>query len=457
MSSISLLLLKVHDNVHELTMKLNYSDPKFYTGGVNISKWSSLSKTEKKSALSKNWYLYYSYRNPETGKLERQSNIKAGINNFKDYRSRVKILKQLKQALIILLEKGYSPFSKHEIHLEDLSNSNLDIKQKFTKVKKVGSKAYKPNSNDKDNSIEPKNDIGFSFNDALVLVYTIKEKTLNSNSFPKFKSRISRFEKWCLDNSIDYDSDISHVTKKLIIRFLNEVLNRTSARNRNNTRTDLSSFFQVLVDNDIINENFIKKINVLKSTPIRNKTYTPKLQKDIFSYMKRNDPLLLLYVKFISYNFLRPIEVCRLKIEDLDVSERKIYVKAKNHPVKTKIIPEILFNELPDLTSFSNSSHLFSPEGIGHVWSIDETNKRDYFTKRFKKVKEHFGLGAEYGLYSFRHTFITKLYNEMIKNGTPFEVKSRLKLITGHSSMTALEKYLRDIDAELPEDYSNHF
>ena len=27
-------------------------------------------------------------------------------------------------------------------------------------------------------------------------------------------------------------------------------------------------------------------------------------------------------------------------------------------------------------------------------------------------------------------------------------------LITGHSTMSALEKYLRDIDAELPADYS---
>jgi hypothetical protein len=27
-------------------------------------------------------------------------------------------------------------------------------------------------------------------------------------------------------------------------------------------------------------------------------------------------------------------------------------------------------------------------------------------------------------------------------------------LITGHTSKTALEKYLRDIDAHLPEDYS---
>jgi len=42
----------------------------------------------------------------------------------------------------------------------------------------------------------------------------------------------------------------------------------------------------------------------------------------------------------------------------------------------------------------------------------------------------------------------------MRKTLTPFETKSKLMLITGHSTMTALEKYLRDIDAELPEDYS---
>ncbi|SMP22015.1 hypothetical protein SAMN06265346_107110 [Flavobacterium hercynium] len=29
-------------------------------------------------------------------------------------------------------------------------------------------------------------------------------------------------------------------------------------------------------------------------------------------------------------------------------------------------------------------------------------------------------------------------------------------LITGHSTMSALEKYLRDIDAVLPDDYSKY-
>jgi hypothetical protein len=35
-----------------------------------------------------------------------------------------------------------------------------------------------------------------------------------------------------------------------------------------------------------------------------------------------------------------------------------------------------------------------------------------------------------------------------------YETKSEMMPISGHQMMVGLEKYLRDIDAELPEDYS---
>ena len=41
------------------------------------------------------------------------------------------------------------------------------------------------------------------------------------------------------------------------------------------------------------------------------------------------------------------------------------------------------------------------------------------------------------------------------KGLNPFESKSILMNITGHSTINTLELYLRDIDAELPEDYSH--
>jgi len=44
-------------------------------------------------------------------------------------------------------------------------------------------------------------------------------------------------------------------------------------------------------------------------------------------------------------------------------------------------------------------------------------------------VKDHFKRGSDYTMYSFRHTFITKSYNELAKQYTHFEAKSRLMLI----------------------------
>lgn len=152
---------------------------------------------------------------------------------------------------------------------------------------------------------------------------------------------------------------------------------------------------------------------------------------------------------------MRPIEVCRLRVGDINLTERTIQFKAKNSPLKTKIIPEILWDDLPDLSQLDKDLLLFTPDQIGGMWETELINRRDYFTKRFKKVvKEPFELGKDYGLYSFRHTYITKLYRSLVKESSPHTAKGKLMQITGHSSMSALEKYLRDIDAELPEDYS---
>ncbi|WP_298304239.1 site-specific integrase [Flavobacterium sp.] len=453
MSTIFLLLQSVHENVHDFTMKLNFSEPKIFTGGIDITKWSTLSKAEQDNALKKDWYIYYSFRNSKTGKLERQPNIKAGANKFKTKKDRFEILKTLQRNLLLLLERGFNPYN---------DNSEL-LAQAYNKDK---IKAIKENVIEKDNIIVNKTtslktvetqsnnvDTGITIKEAFELGLKTKKNVLSKTSFPNFSSNTKRFEKWLYEKGFSTKT-IEEVTKKIVIEYLNEVLENTSPRTRNNTRVDLSSLFQVLEDNEIIVENFIKKINVLKATPERNKTYTSTLQNDIYSFMEENDKTLLLFVKFISYNYLRPIEVCRLRIEDIDLVDRKLYVKAKNSPVKTKIIPEILINDLPDLSKMNRKHFLFTPTGIGGEWETEETDKRDYFSKRFKKVKDHFELGKEYGLYSFRHTFITKLYHEFAKTMTPNEAKSKLMLITGHTSMDALEKYLRDIDAVLPDDYS---
>jgi integrase len=451
MSSILLLLQKVHQNVHQtghaLTKK-KFSEPRIYTGGVDITLWNELSKEEQNKAISKDWYIYYKYIDDTTGKLKRMPNIKGGCNRHKTKKERIKLLTHLRDALEYLLDKGLNPYLDSDLSILELENPSE-------------SKTKKP-------IVAPISDIEeivvisepikielqeavLSIKEAFDYALKIKKKSLNDTTYINFAGRINRFKK-----ALDENAPITSLTRKQTNDYLNNILESTSARNRNNTRIDLSSLFEVLVNDEIITENFIKKINTIKTKPERNKTYTPDMQQNIYAYLEKNDPILLLFIKFISYNFLRPVEVCRLKVGDLDIKDKKLYVRAKNKAVKIKIIPEILIKDLPDLSSLNKDEFLFTPSKIGGEWIATENNRRDFFSKRFKTVvKDHFKLGADYGMYSFRHTFITKLYRELRKTYTPFESKSILMNITGHSTMTALELYLRDIDAELPEDYSH--
>lgn len=450
MSIILVHLQKVHDLVHNsqlnssknLLKKKDFSEPKIYTGGVNVLLWSKLTDVEKKVALSKNWYIYYTFRNKESGKLERMPNIKGNANQLKSKKERLEYLLTLKSALEFLLEKGANPRENNDIDAL-LSEKKPETTTKKIKVDKTEDKPI----------VEKPIKAEISIQEAFEIVLKLKKNMMNETSFQNFQGRINKFK-----NSLpDISKPITSIAKIDVVKYLNEILERTSPRNRNNNRTDLSSFFKELENNEFIVDNFVAKIPILKAIPERNKTFSDALQKDIYDYLEVEDNSLLLFIKFISYGFLRPIEVCRLKIKDIDLVVNKLHVRAKNQPVKTKIIPEILLKELPDLSLMNPDHYLFTPNGYAMECETKENNRRDYFSKRFNEVvKKKFELNKDYTLYSFRHTYITRLYRKFRETNTPQVAKSMLMLITGHATISALEKYLRDIDAELPEDFSSY-
>jgi integrase len=446
MSKLLLLLLAVHDTVHDLPMKTNYSEPKIFTGKADVSKWNKLSRQEQNEAISKDWYVYYSFRNPETGKFKRQTNVKLEANRIKTAKERFEYLNTVQTYLSVLLKKGYNPYQ---------DNTELNNKY-FGKVNPVNTTAEIITEKEiipEQVSVVVKKEL--TIREAFEFGLKNKINVLGKASYSNYQGRIKRFLAWLDNNEIKSSSGISSLNKKILNEYLNFILETSRATNRNNTRADLSSLIQVLVDNELMITNFVKSISILKATPERNKTYSVKQESDILNYLKVNDPILLLYTQFIIYNLLRPIEVNRLKIDDLDIEGKKLFVRAKNKAVKVKIIPQKIIDLLPDFSQMNRNHYLFTPTKIGAEWEAEENNRRDYFSKKFKVVKDHFGLNDDYGLYSFRHTSITNLYKEFIKTLSPNETKSKLMEITGHQTMQALEKYLRDIDAALPEDYSH--
>ncbi|MDO1500342.1 site-specific integrase [Winogradskyella maritima] len=434
--------LNEHDSEHNLEHALPYSKPKIY---------------DAKGDLSKRWYLYFSYLDPETGKLKRCKNIYGKTNKYHTKEARYSILSTYRRQLLKLLKEGYSPFEdnsqrvnkdKKAIEMAE-PTPTIEVENEPTEVKKIETSKKRPDGITKTTHSEK------TIKEAFDFALDLKESVVGFSTHRDYKNRAYQFMAWLEEYmpEIDYASQLD---KSAINGFLNDLQLNASARNRNNHRTNLSALLQVMEDNDIIAHNYIKNIKPLKSIPKRNKTYSLELQEEIFTHLEEADPILLLFIKFISFNLLRPIEVCRLKVGDLNLKEKTITFKAKNSPLKTKIIPQILLDDLPDLSNIKSDHFLFTPDKIGGPWEATENNRRDYFTKRFLKVvKKPFNLEKNYTMYGFRHTFITKLYKALIKTSTPFAAKSQLMLITGHSTMTALDKYLRSIDAELPEDYSN--
>lgn len=374
-------------------------------------KWSKLSKSDQAKALKKQWYVRWYYRNPKTRKMERRLNFYGSTNSYKTYKERMAVLRIIKANLESLLEGGYDP---HNVTTNEINSQS--------------------------NAIQ-----------AIDYALDIKKNHMSHASHVRFTSDINKFKSFLIRNG--YRSRfISSVNKKTVTNYLNEVINEVSARSRNNYRTSIGSIFQTLEDEGVVSNNFVKTIPMLKSKPKRNRTYTDSQVDELFKYMEQNTPQLLLFVKFVSYNFLRPIEVCRLDHNSFNWQDCTLTVKTKQEQLKTKTIPSILFKEIPK----EGTGFLFTKDGYWGEWDISEDAKRGHFSREFRKVKDAFGLGEDFGVYSFRHAFVSKLYRSLRSEGlSPFEVKSKMLLITGHSTISALEKYLRSINAEVSKDYSD--
>ena len=198
----------------------------FYTGGINVNQWKDLSKSEKTKALKKSWYLRWSFRNPNTNKLERQSHLKGGVNKLNKCEDRLKFLKNIKFGLETAISNGYSPF--------DLNN--FEDEKKAHTIKEALELAYKHS--------------------------TLTVSKITSKDYLHTKNQFLDFLKY------DQTKDINDLTKSVVLKFLNKKLKETSARTRNNSKASLSALFTVMENKlNLIDRNFIKDIGNEKTKP----------------------------------------------------------------------------------------------------------------------------------------------------------------------------------------------
>lgn len=171
----------------------------------------------------------------------------------------------------------------------------------------------------------------------------------------------------------------------------------------------------------------------------KNIAYTDKQIQEIIPYVKENDPYLLNFIGFIYYALMRPSEIKRLKVRNIDMKKRQIRIEASQSKVKKlDILPiadglyQIL--EQMDIEGANPDHYLFTLKRQ----PSEEPMSRSWTTERFKLVKKQFGLNKNYSIYGFKHTAVCKWY-EQTKDIV------RVQRMCRHTSIDMTARYLKSL------------
>lgn len=335
-------------------------------------------------------------------------------------------------------EYGYINKEKNALARQELLESlKIQISQSL-EIKTVGVTEFVSNDN---------NSVTYYINQYLAN----KRKSLEFESTKTYVRYLKCFHLYLKKKGLTHLQPIA-ITKHTILDFRNSITGEKSNRSVNNNMDCVSSFFEHLVKQyeNLLLRNPCANIEKLPSQSECHVAYTKKQATEISEYLKIHDPELLNYCRFVAYGFLRCKETRHLKIGDIDFERKTITLAAKSAKVKRRIVKpmlETLYQNLLEmnLQNYPPNYYVFSLSRGPGTWITYEK----YFQKKYKKVKDHFGLSNLYTIYSFRHTFVC----ELLDSGANWH---EIMKYTGHTTFAAFEKYARSLMAKPAIDLSSN-
>lgn len=403
-------------------IKKQYSEPKLYIPTV-IKNGKKVPTVQS----GKRWYVWFLWRNPETGNLDIKKKIYKEINRLKSIKERREFGKALVKSVDLALEKGWNPFGEN--------------------------KDKKPER------------ISMSLKEAMDYALKLRSVNKKESTIADYSVRLEFFKSWAKNQGYlhlsirKFDLQMFYeYYDYLMLEYKTDKKKPLSNASIENHKRLLSSLFTQLKNKRIIDHNFVKDIPKLEINPQQNTPFTNREIKRIKVYLEEHDPYLLKFIPFITSCLLRPREILRLKIKDLNVIDFVLKVETKTEVLSTvKIVDKIKpVIESMELEKYPLNFYVFTPKNQPGEWDSKLNSKVGYIAKRFAKVKEALGFGPEYGLYSFRHSSIGNIQENLEKLGySETEILHKIMPITRHKTEKTVRTYLRDLKRFSPKDHSD--
>ncbi|HPS38852.1 MAG TPA: site-specific integrase [Candidatus Cloacimonadota bacterium] len=367
--------------------------------------------------ISRQWFVYYSCRNPKTGKMERFRHY----DGFKELSShdRYKYAEKLIDLYTRRLQAGWSPFG-------DSTKAIYDDQIEYKTVAEI----YGTRRN--------KNNLVRSF----ISEYLEYVKPgVRYSTYCTYKSKLRIFALWLERENIS-KNDISSIDNKAINSFFQFLITdrKLSAKSLRKYWELIRKFFDHLKNRKLLFENPVGQMPACNR--INDHTARPIMRADIEKFKTEliKDPELWLAVQFEFYCGLRPgHEMREMKIKDIDLVAGTIYVtreRAKNWHERVVTIPYQFLQQLRDqycLQDQDREYYVFGRDGRPGSLVIGK-NKLNY---KFNKIRDRLKMPKEYQLYSWKHTGAIEadLANIPSKD---------ISIHLGHSSLQITDIYFRN-------------
>jgi integrase len=253
---------------------------------------------------------------------------------------------------------------------------------------------------------------------------------------------LKRFLDWSKQNRIRI-AMLSDVKEQMAIQFFDDLIevDGVGGKTFNNALGRLRNFYSIAKKRKWYEgDNPFKAVDKQSvGYGEKNIAFTDTQVQEIIPYVKENDTYLYYFIGFIYYAFMRPSEIKRLKVRNIDMKKRQIRIEAAQSKVKKLDILPIadgLYKILQqmDIEGANPNHYLFTLKRKPSV----EPMSRSWTTERFKLVKKQFGLTKNHSIYGFKHTGVCKWY-EQTKDIV------RVQRMCRHTSIDMTARYLKSL------------
>lgn len=265
--------------------------------------------------------------------------------------------------------------------------------------------------------------------------YAIKISGLKGNSYNSYSSTMNIFLEWARLNGFDA-INLDKFKRKDVYQYIDW---RISCGIKGSTiNSDISyikRLWSILRKREIIQDNPFAGVEKQKEVrSLKNMAYTDAEILVLKEEISVSDPELWNFIQIIYNTFIRPNEVRQLKVADIRLSERMIYVDAKiskNNKSEFVTIPDSLIDSIINLVQLKSSGEYLFPGKSGPISKNRMNDRHRPFLEKYNFTKDH-------TLYSWKHTGVVRAY----KAGVDLK---RIQLQCRHHSIAETDNYLKSM------------